>query len=92
MSKEAERYYKTGPPFLRRYLPFWLATYIERAKVMLVPLIALFFPFFKLMPMVYRWHKNLAEVDPQLQKDDMAAHLDEYLTRLNHIEAQVCQT
>jgi TRAP transporter TAXI family solute receptor len=101
LSKEAERYYKSGPPFLRRYLPFWLATFIDRTKVMLVPLIALFFPLFKLLPMVYRWrfrskiyrwYKKLTEVDPELQKDDMAAHLDEYLTRLNHIEAQVCQT
>ena len=101
LSKEAKRYYKSGPPFLQRYLPFWLATYIDRTKVMLVPLLALFFPLFKLMPMVYRWrfrskiyrwYKKLTEVDPQLQKDDMAVHLDDYLTRLNDIEAQVCQT
>ena len=101
LSKEAERFYKSGPSFLQRYLPFWVATFIDRTKVMLVPLIALFFPLFKLMPMVYRWrfrskiyrwYKKLTEVDPGLHKDDMAAHLDDYLTRLNHIEAQVCQT
>jgi TRAP transporter TAXI family solute receptor len=101
MSKEAERYYKTGPPFLRRYLPFWLATFIDRTKIMLVPLIALFFPFFKVMPLIYRWrfrskiyrwYKKLAEVDPQLLKDDMTSHRDEYLSRLNHIETQVSQT
>jgi TRAP transporter TAXI family solute receptor len=101
MSKEAERYYKTGPPFLRRYLPFWLAIFIDRTKIMLLPLIALLFPFFKVMPMIYRWrfrskiyrwYKKLAEVDPQLLKDDMTSHIDEYLTRLNNIEAQVSQT
>jgi TRAP transporter TAXI family solute receptor len=101
MSKEAERYYKTGPPFLRRYLPFWLAIFIDRTKIMLLPLIALFFPFFKVMPLIYRWrfrskiyrwYKKLAEVDPQLLKDDMTSHIDEYLTRLNNIEAQVSQT
>jgi TRAP transporter TAXI family solute receptor len=101
MSKEAKRYYKTGPPFLRRYLPFWLAIFIDRTKIMLLPLIALFFPFFKVMPLIYRWrfrskiyrwYKKLAEVDPQLLKDDMTSHIDEYLTRLNNIEAQVSQT
>jgi TRAP transporter TAXI family solute receptor len=101
LSKEAEHFYKSGPPFLRRYLPFWLATFIDRTKVMLVPLIGLLIPLFRVMPMVlrwrfrskiYRWYKKLAEVDPELQRDDLAPHLDEYLTRLNHIEAQVCQT
>jgi hypothetical protein len=38
---------------------------------------------------IYRWYKKLAEVDPELQKDDLAAHLDEYLNRLNHSEAKV---
>ena len=101
LSKEAERFYKSGQSFLQRYLPFWVATFIDRTKVMLVPLIALFFPLFKLMPMVYRWrfrsriyrwYKKLTEVDPELLNNDIAAHLDEYLTRLNRIEAQVCQT
>ena len=41
---------------------------------------------------IYRWYKKLAAVDSELQKDDLAAHLEEYLTRLNHIEAKVCQT
>jgi len=41
---------------------------------------------------IYRWYKKLAEVDPELQKEDLSTHLDEYLTRLNQIEAQVCQT
>jgi len=101
LSQEAKHFYKSGPPFLLRYLPFWLATFIDRTKVMLVPLIGLIIPLFKLMPMVYRWrfrskiyrwYKKLAAVDPELQKDDLAAHLEEYLTRLNHIEDQVCQT
>lgn len=101
LSKEAGRFYKSGPSFLQRYLPFWMATFIDRTKVMLVPLIALFFPLFKLIPMVYRWrfrskiyrwYKKLAEVDPQRQKDDTAGHREEYLARLNRIETQVSQT
>jgi len=36
--------------------------------------------------------KKLAEVDPELQKDGLAAHPDEYIIRLNRIEAQVSQT
>lgn len=101
LSKEAKRFYKSGPPFLQRYLPFWVATFIDRTKIMLIPLVALLYPLFKLMPLVYRWrfrskiyrwYKKLSEVDPEMQKEDLAAHLDEYHERLNRIEAQVCQT
>jgi len=44
LSPEAERYYKYGPSFLQRYLPFWAATFVDRMKVMLVPLLALLYP------------------------------------------------
>lgn len=30
ISKESERYFKSGRPFLQRYLPFWLASFVER--------------------------------------------------------------
>jgi uncharacterized protein len=101
LSKEAERFYKSGPPFLQRYLPFWVATFINRTKVMLLPLVALLFPLFKLMPLVYRWrfrsriyrwYRKLTEVDPGFHKDNLAVNLDEYLAHLDRIEAQVCQT
>ena len=37
LSPEAGRYYKSGKPFLQRYLPFWAATLIDRTVVMLLP-------------------------------------------------------
>ena len=40
LHKEAKRYYKSGPPFLQRYLPFWAASLLDRLKVMLLPLVA----------------------------------------------------
>lgn len=55
LNEQAKRFYKHGPPFLQRYLPFWAASMIDRLKVMLLPLIALMIPVFKLMPPLYRW-------------------------------------
>jgi len=55
LSKEAERYYKHGPPFLQRYLPFWAASLIDRLKVMLLPLLVLLLPLIKVMPPIYTW-------------------------------------
>jgi len=46
LSRETQRFYKSGPTFLRRYLPFWLATFVDRMKILLLPLVALLLPFF----------------------------------------------
>jgi TRAP transporter TAXI family solute receptor len=98
LSEEAERYYKSGPSFLQRYLPFWVANFLARTSVMLLPLLALLFPFFKLMPpiyrwrmrsRIYRWYSELEAVDPDLQKDQIAERLDEYLAELDRLEEQV---
>jgi TRAP transporter TAXI family solute receptor len=75
LSPEARRYYQSGPSFLNRYLPFWMATSIDRLKVMLVPLIALMFPLFRIVPplyrwrvrsKIYRWYHDLAAIDRAL--------------------------
>ena len=55
MSDDAERVYKSGPPALQRYLPFWLATFLERIKVMILPLATVILPLFKLVPAMYKW-------------------------------------
>ncbi|MCG6860506.1 MAG: ABC transporter substrate-binding protein [Chromatiaceae bacterium] len=55
LSTDARRYYENGPSFLQRYLPFWAATWIDRTKVMLLPLVALLLPLVKILPPVYRW-------------------------------------
>jgi TRAP transporter TAXI family solute receptor len=55
LSEEAERFYEHGPPFLMRYLPFWAATLVDRLWVLLLPLIGLAIPLFKLLPPFYRW-------------------------------------
>lgn len=59
ISEEATRYYRYGPPFLQRVLPFWAATLIDRLKIMLLPLLALAIPLGKLMPPLYRWRIRL---------------------------------
>jgi len=98
LSKETQRFYKSGPTFLRRYLPFWLATFVDRMKILLLPLVALLFPFFKVMPSlyhwrmrsrIYRWYRELEELDPEIQREKTSARREEDIERLNQIESQV---
>jgi TRAP transporter TAXI family solute receptor len=56
MSPDAVRLYRSGPPFLQRYLPFWIANLVERTAVLLVPLFTLAFPILKGGPALYRWN------------------------------------
>jgi TRAP-type uncharacterized transport system substrate-binding protein len=55
LSDEAQRFYKTGRPFLQEHLPFWIATLVERVLVVFVPLAALLLPMSKFLPQTYDW-------------------------------------
>jgi hypothetical protein len=59
LSGEAQRFYKTGRPFLQEYLPFWIATLVEKILVVFVPMAALLYPMFKLLPQIYDWIMQL---------------------------------
>jgi TRAP transporter TAXI family solute receptor len=95
LSADAQRHYKSGPPFLQRYLPFWLAVLAERLLVMLLPLFALLFPLLKLAPAIYTWrvrskifrcYGELKFLENDLRQNyDPARHM-EYFGRLERIE------
>lgn len=55
LSDEAARYYASGPTFLRRYLSFGLANFLERAWILLIPLVTLLIPLIRAAPPIYRW-------------------------------------
>lgn len=55
LSEDAERFYRSGPSFLHRFLPFWLATFIQRMVVLVVPVATLALPLVKLIPAMFRW-------------------------------------
>ncbi|MCP3709886.1 ABC transporter substrate-binding protein [Paraburkholderia sp. CNPSo 3274] len=50
LSDESGRYFKSGQPFLYRYLPFWLASVIERRLLILVPFAALLIGLLQALP------------------------------------------
>jgi TRAP-type uncharacterized transport system substrate-binding protein len=101
VSREAAKYYRDGPPFLQRYLSFWLANLFDRLWVVVVALAALVIPLSKIVPplyvwrirsRVYRWYGQLRAVEQALENAD-PAHYDEVradlLRRLDDIEARV---
>ena len=98
LSPDAERFYKFGAPFLQRYLPFWIAILVSRITILLLPLVAVFLPLFKLMPLlyrwrmrsrIYRWYSKLRAFDPERHKEEGPERLQEYLAGLDGIEEKV---
>jgi hypothetical protein len=95
LSKEAERFFKSGRPFLQRYLPFWAATLVDRMVVMIVPLLAVLIPLFKFAPAIYGWrvrsriyrrYGELKFLENQVSEDPSRHTREEWLQRLEGIE------
>ena len=100
ISEDAQRFYKSGPPFLQRFLPFWAATLIDRLKVMLLPLVALLLPLFKVMPPIYRWrirsriyqhYRDLTAIETRLYSATSNEEISDCIKELDQIEREVQQ-
>ena len=98
LSKEATRYFKSGDPFLQRYLPFWLATLFDRTVVLLVPILGLAFPLMRFAPMLYswrvrrglvRWYGELKKVEDGVRSDASAEQVAQASADIDRIEASV---
>ena len=95
LSPEAARYFKSGPPFLQRYLPFWLAVLIDRLIVLLIPVFALLIPLLKIAPALYTWrvrtkvfrcYGELKYLEEDLRLRFEPARLAEYRARLDALD------
>jgi TRAP-type uncharacterized transport system substrate-binding protein len=55
LSDDAERFYKSGKTFLYRYFPFWLASLLNRALVVFLPMLIVLIPVVRSIPAIFRW-------------------------------------
>jgi TRAP transporter TAXI family solute receptor len=101
VAREAAKYYRDGPPFLQRYLSFWLANLFDRLWVVVVALAALVIPLSKIVPplyvwrirsRVYRWYGQLRAVEQALENatpENQEQVRTDLLRRLDDIEVRV---
>lgn len=98
VSADAQRYYKSGKSFLYRYLPFWMASFLNRVLVVIVPLILVLIPGLKSIPVIYRWrmrlrilrwYRALLVLESDLSLKATSVNKDELLERLKEIEQAV---
>ena len=103
VASEAAKFYKDGPPFLQRYMSFWLANFFDRMWVVVVALGALILPLSKVIPPLYvwrirsrvfRWYGQLRTVEQALAaapEDRRSEVYAEQMDKLNDIEERVNQ-
>src|SRR5207302_8913252 len=96
IAREAERFYRTGPPLLQRYLPFWLANLIDRMWVALFSIVAVLIPLSRLVPPLYRfrvrsrvfrWYRNLRLIEDELEEGKRSR--EELLESLDNLDVRV---
>jgi hypothetical protein len=96
VAEEAREYYRNGPSFLNRYLPFWVTNVVKRVLALALTAIAIILPVFSYGPSLYKWlieyrlrtlYRRLRSVEERLHKGLDAAQiaaLEEEIEVLEH--------
>ena len=53
LSKATVTYHKSGPPFLQRHLPFWVAAILTQLALLLIPILGIAYPLLQGAPAIY---------------------------------------
>ncbi|MEO8486745.1 MAG: TAXI family TRAP transporter solute-binding subunit [Betaproteobacteria bacterium] len=95
VSVEADRHLRFGPSLLQRHLPFFVATYVERLVILLVPLLFLLVPLANWLPQllrwrsrsrVYHWYGKLALLERDVGRRQGELPIERWLAELDRIE------
>ncbi len=101
LAPQAERFYQSGKPFLQRYLPFWLATFIDRIWVLLVPLLAILLPLMSVLPRaiglpgrlrIQRWYRMLGRIERDARDQPDAETIRRCLAAVDALERRINTT
>jgi TRAP transporter TAXI family solute receptor len=101
ISKDARQYYKSGPPFLQRYLPYGIAVLASRLLLLLIPVIGVAYPLLRMAPALYSWsmrrrifrlYGELKYIEVELDArsshpaENLLAQLQRLEERANHLQ------
>ena len=100
LSDEAQRFHKSGRPFLQHHLPFWMAVLVERLLVVLIPIVGLLYPLLRFIPALYDWsmrskifrlYGEMRFLELQIEHADATHDLDATRAQLDRIEQRAHQ-
>lgn len=95
LSDEAQRFYKSGRPFLEEHLPFWVATLVERLLVVFLPIAVLIYPVFKFLPQIYDWlmqskimrlYNEMRSIESEINAQGPGSDITTLSIKLDHLD------
>jgi TRAP-type uncharacterized transport system substrate-binding protein len=97
-SHYAERFYKSGRPFLLDYLPFGIAAFVDRTILIMIPVAIILIPLIRSIPWIYswrhrrkfyRWYRELKTLELDVMKSREPEDILGYHERFDRIEASI---
>ncbi len=104
LAPEAERFYRSGVPWLQRYLPFWLANLVDRMWLAMLSIVAVLLPLSRIVPplvelrirsRVFRWYAQLRQIESDVRTrpaQELLDGLDEIEHKVNAIQVPLSYT
>jgi TRAP-type uncharacterized transport system substrate-binding protein len=98
LSQEADFFYKKGMPFLTQYLPFELASILERLLKALLPIVFIIFPLLNSIPTIIEWrtkrkfsnlYLSLIEIEKLIHSNKDKLSANEFESMLNALEEKI---
>jgi TRAP transporter TAXI family solute receptor len=98
LNEDARHYYQSGPPLLQRFMPFWMATLVDRLKVMVIPIVMLLLPLLRFAPplvhwrnrrKIYLWYNLLRDIEEKIAAGITIDEVREELAALHNIDVQL---
>jgi TRAP-type uncharacterized transport system substrate-binding protein len=98
VGEQAKRFYKQGSSLIYEYLPFWIATFVDRMLLILVPMGIVLIPLIGIMPWIYtwqnrskyyRWYRELRNLEKELTDGMLPDIVREFKTKLDRLEDAV---
>ena len=95
IAAEAERGLRSDPPFLQRYLPFWVANLVERMGLALGIILAIMLPLSRIVPPLYafrvrsrifRWYAQLRDIENRIEHTADEKNTQALLEELSRLE------
>jgi TRAP-type uncharacterized transport system substrate-binding protein len=97
-SPYAERFYKSGRPFLLDYLPFGIAAFVDRTIFIMIPVAIILIPLFRSIPWLYswrhrrkfyRWYRELKTLELDVMKSREPEDISGYHEKIDRIETSI---
>ncbi|WP_121627494.1 TAXI family TRAP transporter solute-binding subunit [Poseidonibacter antarcticus] len=97
-NEEALRYYTYGDTWLEKIFPYWIASNLDRLKILLIPLITLMIPLLKggfplyrwsIRSKIYRWYDEVQGLDLSLEGLKTKEELKRKLLEIEELKKEI---